>query len=138
MVYWHDDFELDDSSDEIADKYVLTIYQGTPGDEFGSEEVAVIVHRETQTYPLDGDVAGRKRGNAHRIVSALNDAARVSPFTVGEYVWMEWDGKPEGTVVEVVQVWPVLFTKDQYLYEVRYGGTEKTEVVTEDKLRKAT
>jgi hypothetical protein len=61
------DFEEDDSTDAIPDKYILSIE-----DENG-EEVAVIVHRTCGgEYPLDGDVAERKRKNAQMIVDELN------------------------------------------------------------------
>ena len=61
------DFE-EDEADEIPGKYILTIYDGEPLD-----EMAVIVHRVCEgKYPLDGELANRKRADAQRIVDALN------------------------------------------------------------------
>lgn len=62
---WHD-FEEDESTDAIPDKYVLTITED-------GEEFATIVHRTTDgAYPIDGPLAERKRRNAARIVRLLN------------------------------------------------------------------
>lgn len=70
VTYEWRDFEEDDSTDEIQDKFILAIV-----DEDG-EEVAVIVHRTCDgRHPLDGPVAERKRQNAERIVNALNAAS---------------------------------------------------------------
>lgn len=54
------------------DKYILTIASGL-GTVYWPEEIAVIVHRTCGgKYPLDGDVANRKRNNAQVICDALN------------------------------------------------------------------
>jgi len=67
MQYRWYDFEEDESSDAIPDKYVLSIVNED------AEEVAVIVHRTVGgRYPLDGALASWKRENAQRIVDALN------------------------------------------------------------------
>lgn len=67
--YTWEEFELDESSDAIAGKYLITIHDGN------GEEVAVIVHRTCEgRFPLDGTVAGAKRDHAQRIVNALNRA----------------------------------------------------------------
>ena len=65
MYQWFD-FEEDESTDAVAGKYILTI-----ADAFG-EEVAVIVHRVSDAYPLGGSVAEGKRRDAQMIVDALN------------------------------------------------------------------
>lgn len=65
MYKWFD-FEEDVSTDAIPGKYILTI-----ADEHG-EEVATIVHRASDMFPLDGPVAAQKERNAQRIVDALN------------------------------------------------------------------
>jgi hypothetical protein len=66
MNQWFD-FEEDQSTDNIPDKYILTI--AGPDD----EELAFIVHRTCGgRFPLDGEVANRKRETAQRIVDALN------------------------------------------------------------------
>lgn len=66
MFGWYD-FEADDSSDKIEDKFILTIHDPD------GEEFATIVHRTAGgRFPLDGDLANQKRLNATRIVNALN------------------------------------------------------------------
>ena len=66
-MYMWSGWDEDDSTDEIPDKYIITIW--TPGE----EEMAVIVHRTCDgKYPLDGDVANEKLLNAQQIVDALN------------------------------------------------------------------
>jgi len=73
MTYGWIDFDVDESTDEVPDKYVLFI--GT-WDTSGSydEEVAVMVHRTVGgMYPLDGEIANRKRRMAQRIVDLLNE-----------------------------------------------------------------
>jgi hypothetical protein len=67
------DFEEDQSSDEIPDKYILTI-ERVDAQGHGQEEVAVIVHRTADgKYPLDGEIVHRKRRMAQRIVDLLNE-----------------------------------------------------------------
>jgi len=64
------DFEEDRSTDDIADRYILTI------EDAAHNEIAVIVHRTVGgAFPLDGDIANRKRANAQMIVNALNAQA---------------------------------------------------------------
>lgn len=70
--YGWQDFELDESTDQIPDKYVLTIVDPD------GEEMAVIVHRTVDgRFPLDGSVAKGKRRNAQLIVDALNKLNRA-------------------------------------------------------------
>ncbi|QAU06670.1 hypothetical protein SEA_WILLIAMBOONE_170 [Gordonia phage WilliamBoone] len=72
MQYGWIDFEIDESTDGIEDKFIATI--GLL-DENGYVfvEIAVIVHRTLNgLYPLDGEVAERKRKDAQMIVDALN------------------------------------------------------------------
>lgn len=55
------------------DKWILTIADGL-GTSDWPEEVAVIVHRTCDgKYPIDGDLANKKRRNAQAICDALND-----------------------------------------------------------------
>lgn len=65
MYQWFD-FEEDVSTDAIPGKHILTIADAD------GEEVAVIVHRASDMFPLDGPVAAQKRWNAQKIVNALN------------------------------------------------------------------
>lgn len=66
MFYWTGWAE-DDSTDEIPDKYVITIW--TPDE----KEMANIIHRTCEgKYPIDGPVANEKLLNAQQIVDALN------------------------------------------------------------------
>src|SRR4051794_23896356 len=54
------------------DKHILTIAIGL-GTISWPEEIAVIVHRTCDgKYPIDGDLANRKRRHAQIIVAALN------------------------------------------------------------------
>ena len=70
VEYVWSDFEPDEG-DEIPGKFILTI--GTNGD-YGIEEVAVIVHRTCNgRYPIDGELANKKREDARFIVDALNE-----------------------------------------------------------------
>jgi len=71
MRYAWEDFEEDQSTDAIEDKYILTITEDR-------EEYATIVHRTAGgKYPLDGEVARRKRARAERIVRLLNMEEKV-------------------------------------------------------------
>jgi len=64
--YAWQDFEEDQSTDAVPDKYVLTITED-------GEEYATIVHRTVGgKYPLDGEMARHKRARAERIVFLLN------------------------------------------------------------------
>lgn len=72
VVYWWDDFEKDESSDAIPDKFILGIYFGEAGSILHSDQVAVIVHRASDRNPIDGAKVDEKRANAQRIVNALN------------------------------------------------------------------
>lgn len=65
-MYDWTDFEEDESSDAIPDKWILTIREG-------GEELAVIVHRHSERYPIDGVLADEKRERAQFIVDALNE-----------------------------------------------------------------
>jgi len=66
-VFGWEDFEEDESTDAIPDKYILTI-------ECDGEEYASIVHRTVGgLYPIDGELANEKRAHAQRIVDALNN-----------------------------------------------------------------
>lgn len=60
-----EDFQEDESTDAIPDKYILTITKH-------GEEFATIVHRASEAYPIDGNLANQKRENAQLIVDALN------------------------------------------------------------------
>lgn len=64
------DFDEDDSTDAIPDKYTLTI--GTFEDDEFTDEVATIVHRVTPDLPYDGEEMQRKRDTAQHIVNLLN------------------------------------------------------------------
>lgn len=76
MYYGWLDFEEDESSDSIPDKYILTIGTFNEHHEF-VDEIAIIVHRTAGgQYPLDGELAESKRKDAQRIVDALNAEAR--------------------------------------------------------------
>lgn len=89
-TFWWDDFELDESSEEIPDKYILTICEGLPED---FNEVAVIVHRTVGgKYPLDGEMAAVKRANATYIVEALNLMAQCDAgrYSVKDNVTGDW------------------------------------------------
>jgi len=66
MPYSWIDFEEDWSTDQIKDKFILTILD-PEGEEFAS-----IVHRASNEFPIDGDLAEQKRDNAQKIVDALN------------------------------------------------------------------
>lgn len=68
------DFDADESTDNVDDKYVAVI---GPLDTNGcvTDELAIIVHRTCGgRFPLDGDVANNKRATAQQIVDALNAA----------------------------------------------------------------
>ena len=65
MYYWTG-WYVDDSTDKIPDKFIITIW--TPDD----VEMAVIIHRHSDEYPIDGKVAHEKMVNAQQIVEALN------------------------------------------------------------------
>lgn len=70
--YSWSDFELDESSDAIPDKYILTIWESAGAFQ---DELAVIVHRTCNgKYPLDGELANQKRSNAIDMVRMLNSA----------------------------------------------------------------
>ena len=59
------DFTEDESTDAIPNKHILTITED-------GEEYAVIVHRATDSHPIDGALAQSKTRNAEKIVAALN------------------------------------------------------------------
>ena len=61
------DFEEDDSTDAVPDKFVLIIRQD-------EAEFATIIHRTVGgKYPINGELAEQKRRNAELIVAALNN-----------------------------------------------------------------
>jgi hypothetical protein len=63
-------WQEDESTDAIPGKYLITI-------EDCGEEFAVIVHRATDKYPIDGLLANEKMARAALIVAALNAYAEV-------------------------------------------------------------
>lgn len=77
MFAWYDfesepDLTGDGSGD--PDTYYLTIATVYPDGSMG-DEWAVICHRICNgRFPIDGDLANKKRENAQFIVDALNDA----------------------------------------------------------------
>jgi len=66
------DFELDDSTYEIPDKFIATV--GVWEDDEFSEELFTIVHRHSEGFPIYGEVAHQKRTNAQHLVDILNTA----------------------------------------------------------------
>jgi hypothetical protein len=69
--YGFEDFELDESTDAIPGKWILTICTLT-NEGYADEEIATIVHRETSANPIEGSLAASKRDTARMIVAALN------------------------------------------------------------------
>lgn len=67
FVEWERETDLTGDGSGDPNKYIITIR-----DE--EEEVAVIVHRASELYPLDGDLANRKLVRAERVVKVLNDS----------------------------------------------------------------
>lgn len=69
------DFD-EDEFDYIPDKYIATVgvWTGTEEDSYFSDEVFTITHRASERYPLDGDVAERKRQDAEALANILNIA----------------------------------------------------------------
>lgn len=72
-------FDRDDSTDTIPDKYILTIAEieyDEDGEITDQEEIATIVHRALDDFPIDGEVAQQKLRDAHLIVDLLNEHDR--------------------------------------------------------------
>lgn len=64
--YAWSDWQTDESTDDIVDKYVITI-------ELDGEEFATIVHRTCGgLFPLDGPLARQKERDAEAICDAMN------------------------------------------------------------------
>ena len=70
--YGWSDFEEDESTDEIPEKFVLSIGRLDDRGHLSDDPMAVIVHRASAAFPIDGDVANAKRADAQMIVDALN------------------------------------------------------------------
>lgn len=66
VIFGRTDWEVDESSDAIEGKYMITIDRD-------GEEIAVIVHRTCGgRYPLNSNMAMSKVRDADMIVGALN------------------------------------------------------------------
>lgn len=59
-------FDWEPAPTDTTGVYYLTIVDAD------GEEVAIIVHRESELYPLDGELANSKKERAQFIVDALN------------------------------------------------------------------
>jgi hypothetical protein len=63
-TFWEKETDLD-NDDDRENVYYLTITEN-------GEEYAVIIHRASEQFPIDGDVANAKILRAQQIVEALN------------------------------------------------------------------
>lgn len=78
------DFDLDDSTDEIPDKYVATVGTWNENDEF-EDELFTIVHRHSEKFPMYGELAHKKRMNAIHLVNILNTARGWEDGAIDRY-----------------------------------------------------